>query len=757
MYRMKRLTFIVLFLVTAFQLVSAQQALTILNNQNGLPLQGASIQHLDSDAVYITDSLGTAWLQNLEGRYRISYMGFENKTVQVVSKAGSKTVGLDPDLQFLREVEVYGHENNSAYLTIAGSYNIINKQTIENYSQESLVRAVNTIPGVRMEERSPASYRLSIRGSLLRAPFGVRNVKVYWNDIPFTDPTGNTFLYFLDNSNVDGIELIKGPAGSVYGAGMGGVMRLKSKHQQDEEGIRSSVGVSMGSFGLRKLDLATGYQKEEFRTTLRYSGLATNGYRDHTEVKRNVFQSQTEISNTENNTLFLNILYSDLYYQLPGGLTRLEYDENPKQARQIAIDRKSSIKHENILVGMGNRHNWGDKLSNTTSVYYTNGAKENPFISNYELERTTGIGGRTKFVKISQFAGNTLYQTAGLEAQYGKFHANNHGNDGGYADTLRYEDESVFYQGFAFVQAEYFSKSNWGVTIGASINYTRYHIERLQDVALDSSYSFTRNFKPIIIPRVGVVKQLNAHTSLHASISEGFSPPSQDEIRTSDGEINRDITAERGFNYEAGYRGNTANGVLMFDVTAFFMQQKNTIVSRIGENGISAFENAGSTDQKGIEALVAFQPIDNPEKLLSSLRIQTAYTYHHFKFNDYQKEGGDENVDYSGNRLTGTAPHILVSSLDCQFNFGGYLFVSHNFTDEIPLNDANSVHASGYHLVGGKVGWRGGGNTKLNIFAGADNLLNKKYSLGNDLNAFGGRFFEPSPPRNYYVGIKLEF
>ena len=50
-----------------------------------------------------------------------------------------------------------------------------------------------------MEERSPGSYRLSIRGSLLRSPFGVRNVKLYLDDFIFTDAGGN--LVYRTTSN----------------------------------------------------------------------------------------------------------------------------------------------------------------------------------------------------------------------------------------------------------------------------------------------------------------------------------------------------------------------------------------------------------------------------------------------------------------------------------------------------------------------------------------------------------------------------
>jgi iron complex outermembrane receptor protein len=36
-------------------------------------------------------------------------------------------------------------------------------------------------------------------------------------------------------------------------------------------------------------------------------------------------------------------------------------------------------------------------------------------------------------------------------------------------------------------------------------------------------------------------------------------------------------------------------------------------------------------------------------------------------------------------------------------------------------------------------------------------LLDEKYSLGNDLNAFGGRYFNAAPERNYFGGVKFYF
>jgi len=71
---------------------------------------------------------------------------------------------------------------------------VLTRNNADFANKTSLLSGFNTISGVRMEERSPASYRINIRGSSLRSPFGVRNVKVYWNDIPVTDPGGNTYF-----------------------------------------------------------------------------------------------------------------------------------------------------------------------------------------------------------------------------------------------------------------------------------------------------------------------------------------------------------------------------------------------------------------------------------------------------------------------------------------------------------------------------------------------------------------------------------
>src|SRR5437762_13314218 len=129
----------------------------------------------------------------------------------------------------LSEVTVKAFEQNKQLKQTSAAINYVGPAQLQRFNNTNILPAVNSTPGVRMEERSPGSYRLNIRGSTLRSPFGVRNVKIYFDEIPLTDAGGNTYLNQLSYYNFNSIEIIKGPGGgSLYGAGTGGVILIHS-------------------------------------------------------------------------------------------------------------------------------------------------------------------------------------------------------------------------------------------------------------------------------------------------------------------------------------------------------------------------------------------------------------------------------------------------------------------------------------------------------------------------------------------------
>ena len=123
----------------------------------------------------------------------------------LVAQSTIDTVNID-----INEIIVIGYETNRNILETPVSVATVNPETVNKLDASSLLFGMNSIAGVVMEERATGSYRLAIRGSSLRSPYGIRNVKVYWNGIPYTEPSGSTFLNLLDVSNMQSLEIIKG-------------------------------------------------------------------------------------------------------------------------------------------------------------------------------------------------------------------------------------------------------------------------------------------------------------------------------------------------------------------------------------------------------------------------------------------------------------------------------------------------------------------------------------------------------------------
>src|SRR5690606_26877050 len=184
-------------------------------------------------------------------------------------------------------VSAYGSSKN--LLESTASVGLVTPVVLQRFAPTTWTNAVNTIAGVRMEERSPGSYRFSVRGSMLRSPFGIRNVKFYWNGIPFTDVNGNTPLNVLDFMAIDRMEVIKGPGSSLYGAGTGGVVLMYSRPADDMQGeVVQSAGAGQYGFTHYNTDVRIG------NTHLQYGHQEQEGYRDQSRMRRDGFTFTTQ-------------------------------------------------------------------------------------------------------------------------------------------------------------------------------------------------------------------------------------------------------------------------------------------------------------------------------------------------------------------------------------------------------------------------------------------------------------------------------
>ncbi|WP_192347368.1 TonB-dependent receptor domain-containing protein [Algoriphagus sp. Y33] len=745
---MNKIFALVLLLIST--LCQAQIHIKVLDASTRLPIENV---RASTNGRYLSSS-------NVEGEITIDSSGklpieFEvegyKRETKEVSSGELVIITLTKVIIHLSEITVSAFESERPLLEQSASIAVVSEQDFSRFNETSLVNSFNTKPGVRIEERAPASYRISIRGSSLRAPFGVRNVKVYWNEVPFTSPDGTTALNLLDLSNIRNAEVIKGPSGSIYGAGNGGVVNLYSP--ANPSGGRISADFMVGDFGMTRYKLGVAQQVGKGGFEASYVSQKADGYREHSAMDRQVFQLGGFLSVSDKQEIRTQLLISDLKYQIPGPLNSDQLAEDPTQARPGSATQNSSISQQSVFASLGHLYRFSSKLKNSTTLYLNTNDFENPFILDYKKELGYGFGGRTKFTFDGKLAGKDLRIIAGGEYQTSLTDAQNFGNVNGVADTVRFADKLRATQGFLFQQAEWNLMENFMLTFALSENFSSLEIDRQIDASGAAIGLQKRTFDPIVVPRFALNYQFNQYSGIYGSISSGFSPPTVDEVRTNEGSLNLDLEAEKGVNYEVGYR--RGKGKLNMELTAFYFKLDQTITTYTNPQGVVLFRNAGSTNQKGIEAAIDYALIRNETTFIRDLKIGTAFTGNYFTFKDYQKAAND----FSGNDLTGVAPNTLVNRLDLRTKFGVYLNFTHQYVDEIPLDDANTVYQDAYNLVNLRFGWARSfaGKWELEAFAGADNLLNESHSLGNDLNAFGGRYYQPAPTRNWYGGVKVAF
>ncbi len=659
--------------------------------------------------------------------------------------------------QQLQSVTVRGYLSEQRLIQVPASVGVLSAGQLSLQPNNSLVSAMNTLPGIRMEERTPGSYRLSIRGSLLRSPFGVRNVKIYFDEMPLTDAGGNTYLNALDVSSLHSLEVLKGPDGSLFGANSGGVVLINPVNRLTDSSY-TAINVNAGSYALFHENAAINQVWKRNELNIKQSYQTYDGYRDHSYMQRHYLQLVDKFKYGQTNEFRLIGFYSNLQYQTPGGLSLAQFDANPRASRPAtsavpgAIQQNIGISTKMLYGGLVNEIRLSNRIRNVATVFGSKVDFDNPFITNYEQRNEGTYGARTYFELHSLPTQAEWKLNLGAEWQQTNADINNYDNMQGVAGKPQSLDEVNTNQRFVF--ARYAATFYRCLNVEAALSLNDYQYKFRNIFPLNQSDLNTRNFNPQLMPRVALSYEFTRNFIGRASVSRGYSTPTIAEVRPSNNVINTALQPETGWNYETGFRLRNNNESLMLDASVFYYRLNNTIVNQRNANETDYFVNAGGTKQTGFE-LNFTSWIIGPKNSgwLRGLQFNEAFTYNGFNFRQYNIN----NVDYSGNRLTGVPRQVAVSSLQFRLPQSVYVFVQHNYTARLPVNDANTVYAGSYHLMQAKAGWQVPWHyrTRLNIYAGADNLLNQKYSLGNDLNAVGNRYYNPAPLRNFYAGVSV--
>jgi iron complex outermembrane receptor protein len=659
----------------------------------------------------------------------------------------------------MESIVIRGYESNAKRMQVPAAISTISKAELQQFSSYSILPAFNAVAGVRMEERSPGSYRLSIRGSLLRSPFGVRNVKVYMDDMLFTDAGGNAYLNLLDVNSIGGAEVIKGPAGSIYGAGTGGALLLSGASLSVDSPKDTSVlsfKASGGRFGTFNESVQYQLKQGAYSVNALQGHAQADGFRDQSRMRKDNIQLGVKIRANDQVTTELLLLLADLSYQTPGGLNLVQFNANPRQSRPAtstipsARDQRAGIFNKTAMLGISNSFILSDHWKTVTSFSTSITGFKNPFITNFEKRKEASLGIRSKFVYETKLP-FPLQWVNGVEVQRGDYTIDSSGNNKGISDGKMVRDMVVARQQFVFSQLSVHPLAFIQVQAGISVNSFNYSIERT--VGLPASGKKNIAFAAQLLPRFALTIHPFKALAFYGQVSKGYSSPTLAEIRPSAGGLYAGLQAEYGLNKELGMKLSADQGRFYFSTTVFQFDLKDAIVRQVNATGAEYFVNAGTAVQKGIEAELSWLLINRPQgKIFQLLKVTQALTVNDFRFGTYTVA----NISHAGKKMTGVPKEVYNFSVQASFSQHYFCNINLNYAGKIPLNDANTFYAQAYRLWQGKLGWKGAvAKKQAELFVLVDNMGDAVYSLGNDINAFGSRFYNPAPARNLQVGCSI--
>ena len=191
------------------------------------------------------------------------------------------------DAPTLGETVVTANRTPQALSDLVGDVSIIDRKTIERSGATGATGVADVLarlPGIEISRSGGVGNTTSlfIRGA------ETRFTAVYLDGVRIdSQSTGGAGWEGIPLSQIDRIEVLRGPAAAVYGSdAVGGVIQLFTK--RGEEGVSPYAGIGFGSKGLRKIEGGVSGKSGLFDYSFGVAHEESKGYNVQPASKRNV-------------------------------------------------------------------------------------------------------------------------------------------------------------------------------------------------------------------------------------------------------------------------------------------------------------------------------------------------------------------------------------------------------------------------------------------------------------------------------------
>jgi iron complex outermembrane receptor protein len=601
--------------------------------------------------------------------------------------------------------------------------------------QNSLQDYLTSIPGLYAQntQNFAQDLRLSIRGFGARSGFGIRGIQLVVDGIPETTPDGQGQLDNLPLGLIQSLTVLRGPASSFYGNASGGVIQINTLEDFKDNFVR--LRAQGGSYSGQNLSATVGLKKNKTKAVFYQNLSESKGYRNHSQYKQQVFNARVWHDLSESSQIRWQFNYTHSPYAYDAGGINLDMvEENRKQARPQNESFQTYETVDHLKTGLQWEKQISDKLRWDSYAFYAHrdfvGRLPFEFGGYIDLRRGYyGLGTALEYQPQNHHRMQLRFSLADQKDHRQRF-KNLNGSPG---DNTLDQEELFFNTALSLLD-----ELKW--SFGLLRLGLRYDHQRLGTQLKSDEVKLN-----VFNPSIGFTYTQWGNHVIFISYSSSFETPTLNELSANpsgNSGFNPDLSPSKAHNFEWGWRYTTPENTL--EATIYAIKTQNEILPYELEAfpDRDFYRNTGATSRKGIELFWEHQK--GPWEWVVS------YNYASLKFDDYVL--GDK--DLSGNQLPGVPIQQFTSSLQYNFSNGWGTVLQTQYNGKLYSDDANQTQVEDYFLTNFRL-WKS--FKKLSFFGGVNNVFNKYYFDNIRINAFGKRYFEPAPLRNYYIGLNINF
>ncbi|MFL6818012.1 MAG: TonB-dependent receptor family protein [Bradyrhizobium sp.] len=695
----------------------------------------------------------------------------------------------------------------------------INRSQFENRPAFSVGDILLDSPGVSIKQgNGPRDVGISIRGSNARNGFGIRNLVIFDDGFPVTQPDGLSRSDFIDPRAYGAIDVIRGPSSALYGNyATGGALNFRTRPGRAIDGVE--YGIDGGSFGYLNNYLAAGKKVGNFEASLFASDARGDGF-----IGNSWFNTQTvnflgTLQATPDDRFTVKLINNDLSTRLPIRLSLNQFNQNPFQ-QDCATFQTAAPGCATVSL-FKNGFNGARELETAVQAGLGRNDRRTIVGGRWEHDFDNQTTWRNQFV----FDDRNINQPTGPTSAIGDFPSYNYMSDVTRRGELFGLDSTSFFGGF-------YNTLNWSsdtrnvmpggnATLGLlSANlqgeHTNYGLRAREELKLTQSLTAVAGLgweathlrgtnrvfaygipnSPVATitpasadkeiqntaPELALLYRLNPDWQFRARVASGYGTPQLGNLFVlANGQFgnNTQLRTQKNLGYDLGVDW-TPNNALRVSATGFYEFFRDELVSQATPAGApnSSFTfNAPRSEHRGVELAADW-------RIYSGWRVTAAYTHLDEFYTEYVENltnGAVFQFNRAGNKIPGVSPNELTARLSYD-QLSGPLrgvgaFAEIQWKDSFYMDNANLLKAPGYEVVNLNIHY----STELtsdcfkalNVYLEVRNAFDRTYvasanNIGNSVNGSGvqnpasilanttGSIYAGSP-RAFVAGMKVAF